>query len=605
MAKNRHYSLRIRKFFDDKGGNVAITAGVFMIPLVMLVISTLDYARASTARSELQALADASLLSLFQTENVQALSEGELADTIANFIRGNLNTGNSSISITGVTTQRLENELQTTVKAELPATVMSLFRIQKIEIVVSSHAKASGKPVEIALALDVTGSMRNDMGKLREASQLLVDIITSKGRNANARIALVPYTGAVNIGNDTAHHAWLEKTGASSKENKALEFPAIGKYNGCDYHDNSSSDGGDGGNIRDGGWLQEKFMLLLGVTPAHAATPYSHRVSSDGCFIYNPLVISNWRLLENVLNATWKGCVEARPEPYDVSDTPPSSNPNTLWPIYFWPDTRDFVWLQTPVGSNAPNRPWNRYDPPSPYVVNNYIPDAPHLPGTDMLDNDWGRAYSVLKYNNRNGTFSEVPPSTSGPNKACPDPILPLTNDYDTLSHRITTLSHYEDSGTNGADGVAWAWRTLSPSPPFEEGLPSAQANKIIVLLSDGENEILREIPKENSPTPNTSAFLSHYSAYGILRFGRFPADSFESANNFLNERMLLACGNAKAAGVEIYVIGFGLSTSASKDILRRCSSGPEYILDVNRDGDLTGAFSSVAKKIIRLHVSQ
>ena len=66
---------------------------------------------------------------------------------------------------------------------------------------------------------------------------------------------------------------------------------------------------------------------------------------------------------------------------------------------------------------------------------------------------------------------------------------------------------------------------------------------------------------------------MSHYSAYGYLRYGRFPSENFQAAERHLDERMRQVCTNAKASGVQIISILFRVDTQRSKDLLRTCAS--------------------------------
>jgi hypothetical protein len=605
MFKTSDYLNRTRSFLSGASGSVAVTTALVLVPVLMAVMAYIDYTRASQARAHLQNLADAGLLAVFRHAGFDTMKDDRINGEITRFVHANNKGSPQDIRLRDISSARTANEISTTVKADMPTTMLRLFGMDRLEIAVSASARIAGAPVEIALALDTTASMRHDMASLRGAAQALADIIMRNGRNSQARLALVPYAGAVNIGNSVAAEQWIDKTGTSPVENMTLKHVRFAKWNGCSYPAETMTHGGDEGNVRDGGtWLQERFRSIFGISSAHAGTPYTYWVE-DGCYLRNPPVISNWQLLANIPNARWKGCVEARMEPYDVSDDPPvMSSPRSLWPIYFWPDSADFFEIQSPPGSGNTVR----LSSPDPYIVNNYLADTPFISDTDLEQNSWGRTYSVLKYDNKTASFSETPPFNSGPNKACPDPIQPLTSDYGLVSARISGLNYYEGSGTNGADGVAWAWRALSPTAPFEEGAAYGEVNKFIVLLSDGSNELLRDIPLETGiplEQQNTSPFLSHYTAYGYLRHGRFQAETFAAAAHYLDGRMLLACRNAKATGIEIFTIGFGIDNEHSRSVLRECATSPSHALDIARSGDLKAAFVSIAQRITRLHLTR
>ena len=84
----------------------------------------------------------------------------------------------------------------------VPMTFMKITGVQTKTVNVVAEATAfSGGVVEVALALDNTGSMYNDMGDLRTAAtNLATQLFTSAGNNPNFRMSVVPYVAAVNPG---------------------------------------------------------------------------------------------------------------------------------------------------------------------------------------------------------------------------------------------------------------------------------------------------------------------------------------------------------------------------------------------------------------------
>lgn len=588
-----------RRFIrDDTRGNVLVVLALSLIPLLGAMGAAMDYARAINARAELQSALDAGLLKaahdLKAASGLSANEKAALEAKAAAHIRASI-TASGPNNLTGemaVIVAATPEGLTATAQGHIMTTLLNILQIPDLPVTAHAATLTSGGSVEIALALDTTGSMAANMADLRTAAQELVNIITANGSNTQARIALIPYVGAVNIGNAISHEAWLDKTGTSTHHAQVLRNVGIALKPGCTGV--SSEPIADRGKQIDG-WLRYEpfaavataFAELIGVPAADAASPYS---AADGeCYYINPPIISHWTLFGALSNVTWKGCVEARPEPYDVDDTPPGNgNVNTRWVPYFWPDGND----------------------PMPYVVdsiNNYIPDGPFIAGTDMDQAPWGRAYSVLKYDGRSASIDDSPPVTRGPNKGCPDPILPLTNDYSAISSRISALSHYDDSGTNSADGVAWAMRVLSPGVPFTEGAPYGEVPKIMVLLSDGQNEILEDLSGSDDPDTmdQGGSYISHYSAYSSLRRGRFPEVSFASAYAYLDQRMTQACRNAKSAGIEIYVVAFGVGNPSALQKLTDCASKPGNVISLDRSGDLVAAFRAIAMKLSPIRLAR
>ena len=128
---------------------------------------------------------------------------------------------------------------------------------------------------------------------------------------------------------------------------------------------------------------------------------------------------------------SWRGCVEARPYPNDVSDT-------TMVVGGAW---EPFLWQSNSL-------------------------------------NDWA-TFGIL-----NSPFE-----LRGPNKNCPPALLPLTNDSTQITAKIDQLTSPISFSTLLTTGASWGWRVLSADPPFAEGAAYGTADnvKAIVLMTDGE----------------------------------------------------------------------------------------------------------------------
>jgi Flp pilus assembly protein TadG len=575
-------------------GNIAVIAAITMVPVCAMIGAAVDYSRASGVEAQLQSSLDAGVLAAAQTfrvgpegaspETLESVKEAVSAYLVSSGI------GSDVVGSLNLTVSMEGSDLSATVEGSVPTSVLGIIHVTNIPVAVNSTVSASSDPIEVALSLDVTDSMAGNMGDLRSAARLFVDMITNEGRNRNAKIGLVPFVGAVNVGSSQVQSSWLDDQGKSKYNGWVLQSSYTALVNGCPPYTGGTPVGG--GSSNDSGWLGNDFTRnlaffaseLVGIGPAEAHEPPYNFYQWDSCNWGNPPTVNHTRLWEQLPSVKWKGCVEARPEPNDVNDTPPQpGKPNTLWVRYFWPDGVD-----PNADTDWPNGP----------NTNNYISDDPFVPNSDMERGGWGRSFSVMKYRpEKLVSVDETPPQTRGPNRACPDPILPLTNQHQLLIDRIAALQHWEGSGTNTAEGVAWGWRVLSPTAPFTEGARYGEVSKILVLMSDGKNMILRD---DDSP------FGTDYSSYGSIRYGRFPSDTnVNTANDFLDERMALACTNAKNAGIEIYVVSLGITNAHSRQLLNNCASDLEHVIQIDRDGSLTEAFAEIAAKIQKLRLTK
>jgi von Willebrand factor type A domain len=346
-----------------------------------------------------------------------------------------------------------------------------------------------------------------------------------------------------------------------------------------------------------------------------------------GCdWLQNPGVINYFDLFSRIpaqtkTNGTytgWKGCVEARPAPYDVTDDAPGTDPsgigiaNSRFVPYFAADEPDKFDTWVPAYHN--NYMDDGYlDPLNLTAVNNVLPDPTGVRvgrtdnnRWDFKWNNWSRARSILKYNgSAKADIKDMYDAvgnhiTTGPNANCPDEVLPLTNDQATVISKINSLQHWGGGGTMTSEGLAWGWRTLSPNAPYALGKPYSltDAQKVIVLMTDGVNEV-------STNNDDYGPLVSDYSAYGYLADGRMGS-TFAAAKNFLNNRMKTTCTNAKAKpGVSIYTVLFRETDPTIKSLLSACASSPDKAFTAADGASLASAFAQIGTSISKLHLTK
>jgi len=599
----------------SRSGTAAIMFGLAMIPATFMAGAAIDYGRATLLRSSLQIAADASVLAAGSRASLTQPAREQIA---RNTVLSNLGAKAQNINLVVTETEPSAGVFRVQIQASLPTSVMKVARFDTIPVTATSEARIVGgaaNPVEIALALDNTGSMRDDMTALKQAAKTLVQNVMSGG---GVKVAVVPYVAAVNPG----------LTDMSQVDTAALA-PAAGNwfmYSWLGYDKNCTPVWGSGGGASPGsgasgdttGDASDLIRILdpfrriarelFGVNAAFAADVTPNTISplmlqslqsnvtwrmftapagfgiqpksssTAGCdWITNPGVVSNYELFRRLRDSSgnvvrWKGCVEARANAvevaaansafgrsyttgvdYDVTEAAPvSGDAASLFVPYFWPDEPDYL-----PASGA-------YAAPGKYVAgtgafhNNYLADFT-IPGVwNWVANPWNNGQNILKYDGttRAAIISETAPETYGPNASCPDPLTRLTNNQSTVTTAIDAMNYWLNGGTVISEGLMWAWRALSPQKPFADGAAytDTKTRKVIVLMTDGVNGLA-----DNGNA--ASANISDYSAYGYLGATRLSiADgvtTYAGLQTFLDNRLKTACDNAKAKGISIYTVMF------------------------------------------------
>jgi Flp pilus assembly protein TadG len=201
---------------DDRGG-VAIIFALLCSALFGAIALTIDMARAQNTSAKLMAALDAAALA-----GAKALDRGATDSAVRieaeSYFRNHL----ASLRVTDVTWsgfQTLVNRQATTVETRVSAQMATAFGgiigTHTVDLNRATTVSYKARDVELALALDITGSMA-DAGKLTDlkvAAKEVVDaLLEDAPSETSARIALMPWSAAVNAGSVAA----LVSAGAST-----------------------------------------------------------------------------------------------------------------------------------------------------------------------------------------------------------------------------------------------------------------------------------------------------------------------------------------------------------------------------------------------------
>lgn len=560
----------LRAFLRSTNGNFAITTAVVMPAILGTVGFSIDFAHLLHVKSRLQNAADIGVV----VASRGSASDAERHSIFESYLQSNF--GGKGISITrsdidieaGINHLRIDGH----VTASVDLFFMQHLGADKVSVVASTYR--STRSMEISIVLDNTGSMGSGgISALKKASHALVDAVeTGRAPNQDVRISLVPFVTAVNIKGEGFDADWIDSTG------QAL-------YNGWNFLD---------ANLRQRRLDGERLSQL----PKGIGNDQSGSGTGDGKACNNqgrgaPAIAKREQCLEGEAEdyphhlylfeqagADWKGCVEARPYPYNLgTDAPDKKRPETLFVPYF-----------------APDEPGNRMSQGgnnSASLNNSWLDDA--VEGTEAE-----RQRSTAKYiNPAEKSINDVGPLTIGPNRACPTPIVPLTADFSKIRSAINQMKYWNGSGTNIAEGIAWGWRVLSPVAPFTEAgeYDSAKRTKYLVLMTDGRN-----VSFGASSTMNRS----DYGAYNFLANGFIGGTTNQgTAEGKLNEWTLDICTKMKKQDIEIFTVVYNEKAASVHNLFRSCASRPENFHMANNTSGLEDAFSNIGRQISRLRLTQ
>ena len=290
------------RFPGANQGNIAVLFGVALLPILGFMGAAIDYTRANSARSSMQAALDSTALMLAKDLADGRITVGEISAKATAYFTA-LYTNKDAKSVTINATYTASSSQGSTILVNgfgnVTTEFMKVAGFPKLDFNTSSTAAWGNVRMRVAIALDVTGSMDKDgkMDALKPAAKSLIDQLSALAKNpGDVYVSIIPFAKDVNVGASNYDANWL---------------------NWSDWdNDNRTCNGG--------GWGAN-------------CTPKDH--------------------------STWNGCVTDRDQSYDTLNTAPTGGPSTRFyaeqydacPAQIMPLSTEFAALKTKIDSLTPN----------------------------------------------------------------------------------------------------------------------------------------------------------------------------------------------------------------------------------------------------------
>jgi Flp pilus assembly protein TadG len=207
---------RVGGFIRDRRGNFAVMFGAVVTVLAVAVGFGVDTVQLFNAKAALRAAVDAAITSTARDLTTGVIKPADANRMVNAFLSANGNGG--ILSANGVALDSLVvNQTAKTVEATAHVDValfFPLFGMDKTQRVTNTSAAVySDKNIEVAMILDVTGSMAGQkIEDLKKAAAIGVDAFLD-GQNPDkprVRVAIVPYANSVNAGKLAARSVFVE-----------------------------------------------------------------------------------------------------------------------------------------------------------------------------------------------------------------------------------------------------------------------------------------------------------------------------------------------------------------------------------------------------------
>jgi Flp pilus assembly protein TadG len=222
----------VRGFARDRSGAVAMIFGLMLIPMAAMIGLAVDFGRVYAVNSSTQGALDAAALAagrVAQVETSDIIGKASAAATayfnqtkpknvVSSTVQFSPNSAETAFTVTATSWVRtpflgaLDFIIKKDSQSGAPTVCNgSYFNCVKLTTTSTAELKAGGdggSNVEVAMMLDVTGSMCTPCTKIddaKAAAKDLVDIVVwSDQSQYTSRIALAPFAEAVNVGKTLA-----------------------------------------------------------------------------------------------------------------------------------------------------------------------------------------------------------------------------------------------------------------------------------------------------------------------------------------------------------------------------------------------------------------
>ncbi|MCB1429433.1 MAG: TadE/TadG family protein [Halioglobus sp.] len=609
----RQFSIlrRYREFLANQSGNFGIIFAICAFPAIGAASLALDYSNMSRERNMVQHSLDAAALATAK-QMASGTTGAALEQYARDFFDANLPSSIAANRIdldVTVKTEMVPNEdgemvqqktLGLDAKLDYDTFIATVMGQDQIEIGIASQVAMGNMTVEVALVIDNSGSMGSNsrMTLAKSTAKDLIETVYNAASFSNkpdpVKFSLVPFAASVNIGTNNQNQTWMDRNGWSPIHHENLNWNEYDTPN----------------------------------TVRSNRTGWQERINGSW----------KWRTRHDVyalMGASWQGCVEMRPWPYNTTDDIALLS-NTSGYNRVRNNSSDDLKKQLFVPMFAPSEPYRYYTYKDyrgymrtgydwySYGYNytydwkrsnnvTFESDASNRQANQNSRQNW-----IFRYQN-NSLWSGVTRDGQGPNYGCTtNALTDLTKNQTTIENAVDAMQ--PNGNTNIQEGVAWGWRTLSPTEPFTEGraYDDAENRKYMIVLTDGNNTY--------STTSNPNG--TYYGAWGYGKHGRideglsnsdlagtpYVGQNLNSYEKKMNAHTVQTCNNAKAAGVTVFTIAFDVRDGSSvKEMLNACAgsgvvdgepvlSSGNFYFDVNGAG-IQDAMASIASQISDMRI--
>jgi Flp pilus assembly protein TadG len=194
-----------KQFKRDEKGGVAILFGLSAVAIAMFAGLAIDLGRTYASKEKIAAAIDAATLAAAKGMRLEGLDETQATQLAQSVFDENMRQGAgrwTDINSVNITVNKANSTANMVVDATVKTTFGAIAGIQRMGSPGDAAAVFESRDIEVAVQLDMTGSMKGQKIKdLKSATTSLVDILlVKKPVGQNVKVAFAPFAAGVNAG---------------------------------------------------------------------------------------------------------------------------------------------------------------------------------------------------------------------------------------------------------------------------------------------------------------------------------------------------------------------------------------------------------------------
>ncbi|TFF27129.1 VWA domain-containing protein [Jiella endophytica] len=547
MARNRFWSRWsmgsagrcIARFMKDRRGNFGMMVGLAAVPLVFAIGGGVDLSNVWRYKSAAQAAADTAVIVAAKYLGTDSAERERLADMY--FLANISDDIDADVSATNLSI--VDGKYKYNVDFDVDTPFLSLFHVASLNVALEAVSARSNIPLDIVLVLDSSGSMQNDsrMTELKAAVKLFLGQFSGAvAGDAKVQAALVPFDTQVRLDaatmgtySTTPTNPYATTTNCSSITDAADRAACELAQTVTDPVVNCSALNSNANSVDRSACSPTADGFKLGTTNYVAYNCYRY-----SCSFYQYKASKSGTTFQ--VERTSASCVLIWCSTF--------GNSTTIYSVTVQSNT------STPVATK---------DNDTTTANNDLI-----LTGTETWSGcviDRTQPYDVQKDAPQSSIAATLYPKAN-----CARNTLlaayPLTTDLATLKTKVDAMQ--PSGNTNITIGVQWGMEAFTPTYPLAGANTDARTQKVMIVLTDGNN------------TQN-----------------RWNGSSQSSQ---IDARTSLACTNAKAMDVELYTIRL---IDGNETLLKNCATDTSHYFSVTSASQLTKTFQEIAERVLRIRI--